>query len=70
HMEERSHQFHNRPFNVAWGFDFVTIIRDTIKDSKVLELPKYLGSVDQFSDSTDLVCKVPLKQRIKNVYYQ
>jgi hypothetical protein len=69
-VDPNTRSFHGRPFTVIFAERFYTAIRKTICDEKVLELPKYLGSVDQFSDSTDLVCKVPLKQRIKKVYYQ
>ncbi|MHA2142937.1 MAG: DUF4037 domain-containing protein [Candidatus Thorarchaeota archaeon] len=69
-VDPNTRPFHGRPFTVIFAERFSTAIRKTISDEKVLELPKYLGSVDQFSDSTDLVAKTVLKQRIKNVYNQ
>jgi hypothetical protein len=46
-------QFHGRPFLVIHADRFVDAIRAEIKSEKVLALPKHLGSVDQFIDSTD-----------------
>ncbi len=69
-LDSNIKQFYERPYSVIFAGRFFTAIRKTISDEKVLQLPKYIGSVDQFSDSTDLVGKTPLRQRIKNVYYQ
>jgi hypothetical protein len=69
-VDPHSRPFHNRSYTVIFADRFFTAIRETITDPQVLELPKFLGSVDQFSDSTDLLSYPKLKQRIKNVYYQ
>jgi hypothetical protein len=69
-MPEESQSFHNRPFSVIYADNFVKAIRETITDSQILEIPKHLGSVDQFSDSTNLLSYPKLKERIRNVYYQ
>jgi hypothetical protein len=45
--------FHGRPFQVIHSECFVDAIRAEIKSPEVLALPEYLGSVDQFLDSTD-----------------
>ncbi len=49
-------QFYDRPYLVINGDRFVEAIRATIQDETVKRLPKHIGSVDQFSDSTDLIC--------------
>ena len=45
--------FYSRPFLVIHADRFVDAIRAAIRDNEVLELPKHLGAVDQFVDSTD-----------------
>jgi hypothetical protein len=45
--------FFDRPFLVIHGERFAEAIRARIEDEDVLALPVYLGSVDQFVDSTD-----------------
>ena len=46
-------QFHNRPFMVIHAERFADAIRDQIKSEIVLALPKNLGAIDQYVDSTD-----------------
>ena len=69
-LEEHTRSFHNRPFSIIDAGRFMSAIRDTISDKEVLNLPKFIGSIDQFSDSTDLIAYPKLKQRVKNVYHQ
>ena len=45
--------YYSRPFLVIHADRFVDAIRAEIKSEAVLALPEYLGSVDQFIDSTD-----------------
>jgi hypothetical protein len=58
-------QFFGRPFLVIQAGRFVEAIRARITDEEVRALPEHLGSVDQFSDSTDALNQI---QRIKRVY--
>jgi hypothetical protein len=46
-------QFHDRPFRVHSG-DYEKALRDAIGDEQVKQLHPHLGSIDQFSHSTDL----------------
>jgi Domain of unknown function (DUF4037) len=61
---EVSH-FHNRPFLVIGAARFVEAIRACIIDPGVKSLPEHLGSVDQFTDSTDALNQII---RMKRVY--
>jgi len=45
--------FHKRPFLVIHADRFVEALRAAIKSAEVLALPKHLGAVDQFINSTD-----------------
>jgi hypothetical protein len=58
-------QYHNRPFLVIHADRFVDAIREAIKSEEVLALPKHLGAVDQFLDSTDAL---EYLDRFKAVY--
>lgn len=46
-------RFYDRPFLVISADRIADAIRERIVDSDVLALPEHLGSVDQFTDSTD-----------------
>jgi hypothetical protein len=58
-------QFFGRPFLVIQASRFVEAINARITDVEVKALPEHLGSVDQFTDSTDALNQLP---RIKRVY--
>jgi hypothetical protein len=45
--------YYSRPFLVIHADRFADALRAAITDDEVLELPEYLGAVDQFIDSTD-----------------
>lgn len=45
--------FFGRPFKVIKANRFVEAIRSLIRDDEVKALPEHLGSIDQFTDSTD-----------------
>jgi hypothetical protein len=45
--------FHQRPFLVLHAERFARAIQSVIKSEEVLALPKNLGAIDQFIDSTD-----------------
>lgn len=47
--------YHKRPFQVIHADRFVDALYAKIEDADVLALPRHLGSVDQFVDSTDVL---------------
>ncbi len=47
--------FHRRPYLVPHAQRFVEALRGAIEDPAVRALPPYLGSVDQYIDSTDIL---------------
>ena len=57
--------FHKRPFEVIHAERFVDALLREIQSPEVLALPEHLGSVDQFTDSTDVL---PYLDRIKQVF--
>lgn len=64
-LEPRVSLFFGRPFLVIQAGRFVDAICARITDAEVKSLPEHLGSVDQFTDSTD-AANQPL--RIRRVY--
>jgi len=60
--------FHGRPFKVIHGDVFAGAIKAQIKDEIVRRIPTDIGSIDQFSDSTDLHESTHLRQHLKLLY--
>ncbi|MFW9919610.1 MAG: DUF4037 domain-containing protein [Candidatus Thorarchaeota archaeon] len=68
HLDTKPSNFHNRPFLVIWGEKFADAIFETIQDEEIKCLPRYLGSVEQFSDSTDLLSYPQKLKRCRVLY--
>lgn len=60
--------FHDRPYRVLQSGRFVEAIRADITDEAVRQLPPYLGSVDQFVDSTDVLDRMERMRKLKMIY--
>ncbi|MEZ4669165.1 MAG: DUF4037 domain-containing protein [Anaerolineae bacterium] len=60
--------YFDRPFKVIHGDRFVTAIKEVIADETIRNIPVDIGSVDQFSDSSDLITSANLRQRLKKLY--
>ncbi len=60
--------FHGRPFKVIHGEQFAAAIKAQISDPAVRAIPADIGSIDQFSDSTDLLEATELRRRLKGLY--
>jgi len=67
-IEDKVSSFHNRPFLIIQAEDFAEVIYSQIKDDKVKSLPKWLGSVDQFSDSTDVLAYQDKLRKLRILY--
>jgi hypothetical protein len=57
-LPEKTTLFFSRPFRVIWGGKFSDAICARITDPTVRRLTRspLIGSIDQFSDNTDLLC--------------
>ena len=64
-VEANVSSFHERPFKVIHSSRFVEAIREEITNAGVLALPEYIGSIDQFTDSTDAL---NYRQKIRRVF--
>lgn len=67
-MPAKVSSFFGRPFKVIHGGQFAAAIKAAIKDEAVKRIQTDIGSVDQFSDSTDLLENIGLRQRLKTLY--
>ncbi len=62
--------FHNRPYQVIHGEQFADALIAEIQDQQVRQIAQRgpIGSLDQFSDSTDLREAVHLRHQLKALY--
>ncbi|MFX1273176.1 MAG: DUF4037 domain-containing protein, partial [Promethearchaeota archaeon] len=60
--------FHNRPFMIIQADDFADAIHAKIEDDEVKRLPKYLGGIDQYVDSTDVLSYTEKFRRFWSMY--
>ncbi len=67
-LETAVSQFHDRPFQVIHAERFVRAIKNAITDPAVQAITHDIGSIDQFSDNTDLRETRRLHRRLANLY--
>ena len=67
-MEEKISPFHNRPFIIIQADEYADAIYAQIQDDKVKSLPQWLGSVDQYSNSTDVLAYVDKLRKLRAMY--
>lgn len=60
--------FHTRPYLVIHGERFAQALLQTIQDEHVRAIRTLIGGVDQFADSTDLLTRAHLCQRLRVLY--
>jgi hypothetical protein len=67
-LDTKVSQFHNRPFMVIGARDFAEAIHAKIENDGVKRLPKYLGAIDQYVDSTDVLSYTEKFRRFWSMY--
>jgi hypothetical protein len=67
-LPEQVSPFWGRPFQVIHAERFAEALRAKIQDAAVRQLTAAIGSIDQFSDSTDLRENAGLRARIRALY--
>jgi hypothetical protein len=60
--------FHGRPFRIIDASRFVTAIKEKIMDPAVKAIKTDIGSIDQFSDNTDLRSYSGLHKKVQSLY--
>jgi hypothetical protein len=61
-------QFFGRPFSVIFGERFAKALCARIEDPTVRQIPLLMGSIDQWSDSTEVLQAAVLRARLKSSY--
>ena len=67
-MESKASFFHNRPFLIIQAEEFADAIYARIHDVVIKSLPKWLGAVDQYSDSTDVLAYIDKLRKLRPLY--
>ncbi|MFX1416032.1 MAG: DUF4037 domain-containing protein [Promethearchaeota archaeon] len=67
-LDDRVSQFHKRPFVIIQGNDFADAILEQIDSDDVKSLPRYLGGIDQFVHSTDVLAYPDRYRKFTAVY--
>jgi hypothetical protein len=67
-LQAKATQFHNRPFMIIRADDYAETIQNEIKDEEVKILPPYLGGIDQYVDSTDVLAYTKKFRRFWSMY--
>ena len=69
-MPERTRAFYGRPFRVIALHGFADALLRSISDPDVAQLAQRrpIGSIDQFSDSTDLLEATELRPALRALY--
>ncbi len=60
--------FFNRPFKVIHGGDIAVKLMQAIQDERIHSLPGFVGSVNQLSESTDVIAYTEVTNRLKRIY--
>jgi hypothetical protein len=60
--------FFDRPFKIIRGGDIADKLYDSIRDPEIRRLPARIGSINQFSDSTDLLESIEISKRMRQVF--
>ena len=69
-VPETAAAFHGRPFLVIHAERFAEAAERAIADDAVRQLPKRVGSVNQWSDATDVLERPTLMQRLRAAFDQ
>ena len=60
--------YYNRPFRIIRADEFAEAIRAAIQDEEVKNLPEFLGGIDQYVDSTDVLDYTGRYRRFWSMY--
>lgn len=67
-LPTKASNYFNRPYLVIHADNFSEGIRRRIRSAEVRKIKTEIGSIDQFSDSTDVVEDLALQRRLRVVY--
>jgi hypothetical protein len=67
-LPTKASHYYGRPYLVIHGDSFASAIKKAIKDPQVKRIKTDVGSIDQFTDSTDVIQNLSLGKRLGVVY--
>jgi hypothetical protein len=67
-LSTNTSDYHGRPYSVIHGERFAKAITQAINDPKIKKIETNIGSVDQFTDSTNVVEDLALCKKLRAVY--
>lgn len=67
-LSTRITNYYRRPYSVIFAERFAHAIKQAIKDPRVKKIETDIGSIDQFTDSTDVVQDLALIKKLHGVY--
>jgi hypothetical protein len=67
-LTTRTSNYYRRPYTVIVADRFATALKQAIKDPAVKKLKTDIGSIDQFTDSTNVIEDLSLVDKLKVVY--
>jgi hypothetical protein len=67
-IEPEISYFFNRPYRVPQSARFVDSLHAAIQSEAVRKLPRDVGGIGQFVDSTDILSNMPLCQKLRAIY--
>lgn len=67
-LPTKTSDYYGRPYSVIYGERFAEAVKRTIKDPDVKKLKIDIGSIDQFTDSTDVVEDLALGRKLRSIY--
>lgn len=67
-LNTKATYFHNRPFRIIQSGEYVNEILSVIENEEVRNLPRFLGGIDQYVDSTDVLAYTHRYRRFWSMY--
>ncbi len=67
-LSTKTSDYYSRPYSVIFAERFAEAIKHSIKDSAVKKIDTNIGSIDQFTDSTDIVEDLALLRRLRTAW--
>lgn len=67
-LSTKTTDYYYRPYSVIFGERFAHAIKKAIKDPQVRNIETDIGSIDQFTDSTDVIQELALIRKLRTAY--
>jgi hypothetical protein len=67
-LSTKTSHYYKRPYSVIFAERFAKAIKQAIRDPNIKKIRTDIGSIDQFTDSTDVVVNLDLLKKLRVVY--